>query len=229
MKVNGQEAWLGSGNCRLPVEVGRIQIDCPAVGRLAADASNSGWALSKAARFRCWPSGSPWFEPGAFELPVRMRWFATDTQRGNEPTYVNGGDIPAPGRIYYHNDLDFGGAEGLEEVTAATDAVVVSARGEALPGPARSPVRPRQHVVYPRDGRGWFYRYSHHQAVDRPIRPGARVRQGQSASACPARKAEPGGRIRTSARWRPSRRASGEPKICSRSPGRRMYGGTNRA
>ena len=85
------------------------------------------WALEKDARLRLWPAGSPWIEPGTFSYPVRQRWFASDTQMANEPVYVDGAELPGKTDIYYHYGLDFGGAEGLVEVVAATDGLVVSA------------------------------------------------------------------------------------------------------
>jgi len=45
---------------------------------------------------------------------------------GNEPTYVDGGDEPAKKDIYYHYGFDIGGSEGLVDVVAATDGIVVS-------------------------------------------------------------------------------------------------------
>jgi hypothetical protein len=40
-------------------------------------------------------------------------------------------------------------------------------------------VRPRGDVVYVRDARGWFYRYSHLHTIDPSIQPGAKVSMGQ--------------------------------------------------
>lgn len=177
--VNGRQVWLASGNYRLPVEVAGVQVDCPATRGLAENSTLSLWQLGKDVRLRFWPGGSPWIEPGTFDLPLKMRWLASDSQMSNEPTFVNGGDCPALADIYYHNDLDFGGAEGLEEVTAATDGTVVSVRNEVHPDHRDSPARARPDVVYLLDDRGWYYRYSHHQSVDPELRLGAKVRKGQ--------------------------------------------------
>lgn len=179
VRVNGAEAWLVSGNYALPSAVGGVQIDCPALRGFDQNAALKLWRLNKDVRLRLWPAGSPWLEPGTFALPLRRRWLSTDTQTTNEPVYVNGGDSPASRTIYYHNDVDLGGAEGLEEVYAAAAGIVVSARNQAAPGFEDSPARPRPDVIYIRDERGWFYRYSHFQRIDPEIRPGVTVAIGQ--------------------------------------------------
>src|SRR5215211_5755680 len=99
----------------------------------------------------------------------------------NEPVFVDGGERPGDGkRIYYHYGLDIGGAEGMVDVVAATDALVVSAGTERLKGHEDArPVAPRYDVVYLRDARGWYYRYSHLKSIDPAIKPGARVKMGQ--------------------------------------------------
>ena len=61
----------------------------------------------------------------------------------NEPTYVDGGEQPGTSAsIYYHYGLDIGGAEGLVDVVAATDGLVVSLGTERLPGYEDTPVGP---------------------------------------------------------------------------------------
>lgn len=179
VRVNGEEIRLVSGNYRLPVAAGGVQIDCPALAGFKRNAALNLWRLGKEARFRIWPRGSPLIEPGTFVLPLRRRWLSTATQATNEPVYVNGNDDPSARTIYYHNDVDLGGAEGLEEVHAAAAGLVVSARNEVLEGYGGSPARPRPDVIYIRDGRDWYYRYSHFQRIDNEIRPGVRVEAGQ--------------------------------------------------
>ncbi len=179
VEVNGAQAWLTSANYNLPQRVGGVQIDCPITSGYNANSGEDSWGLEKSARLRLWPAGSPWIDPRTFVYPVRQRWFATMTQFSNEPTYVDGGDKPERKKIYYHNDLDFGGCEGLVDVVAATDGLVVSAAKHTLPGYEGTPVRERYDVVYVLDGRGWYYRYSHLQTIDSAIQPGARVRIGQ--------------------------------------------------
>lgn len=177
--VDGRGVTLESGNYRLPVTIGRVRIDCPITRGYYEKSGSDSWGLVKAARLRLWPAGAPLIEPETFGYPLRQRWLASGSQMANEPVHVDGGELPGNRRIYYHNDLDFGGCEGLTEVVAATDGLVVSARGESLPGYGDTPVRPRYDVVYLLDDRGWYYRYSHFHTIDEMVRPGARVSRGQ--------------------------------------------------
>ena len=181
IEVDGQPVTIGSGNYELPRTVGAIQVDCPVVSAYLEKTNEDHWRLEKTARLRFWPAGSPWIEPETFICPVRQRWFAGLTQMGNEPTYVDAGEVPGSEKIYYHSGLDLGGAEGLIDIVAATEGLVVSRGTAFLPehDPARTPVRPRYDVVYLRDDRGWYYRYSHMKTIDPAIKPGATVKQGQ--------------------------------------------------
>jgi murein DD-endopeptidase MepM/ murein hydrolase activator NlpD len=178
--VNGAKAELVCANYRLPVVVGGVQIDCPVTRAVPSNARSDAWGLVKDARLRIWPAKSPWIEPGAFKYPARQKWFASGTQMANEPTFVDGGEVPGSKTIYYHNGLDIGGAEGLVDVIAATDGLVVSSGTDRLPGHDDTPVAPRYDVVYLLDARGWYYRYSHLKTIDPRIRPGARVTMGQA-------------------------------------------------
>lgn len=178
VEIDGKAVELVSGNYNLPVAVGEVQADCPITAGYRGNSGQDSWGLEKDARIRIWPAGSPWIEPDAFLYPARQRWFASMTQMANEPTYVDGGETPAK-KIYYHSGLDIGGAEGMVEVVAATDGVVVSAGTKLLAGSKDTPAAPRYDVVYLRDDRGWFYRYSHLQSIDPAVTPGAKVRMGQ--------------------------------------------------
>jgi murein DD-endopeptidase MepM/ murein hydrolase activator NlpD len=179
VEINGAAVTLSSGNYQLPVSVGGVQVDCPITGGYRSNSGEDLWGLVKDARIRLWPGGTPWIEPTSFVYPVRQRWFASMTQMANEPVYVDGGEKPATPKIYYHNGLDIGGAEGLVEVVAAAGGVVVSSGTARLSGHDDSPVRPRYDVVYVLDDRGWYYRYSHMQTIDPAITPGSAVRLGQ--------------------------------------------------
>jgi len=97
----------------------------------------------------------------------------------NVPCYVNACDIRGQKSIYYHYGLDFGGPEGMVEVVAATDGLVVSAGDNILEGHKDTPVRPRYDVVYILDNCGWYYRYSYLQMSATPVIPGKYVKMGQ--------------------------------------------------
>ncbi len=179
LDVDGREVEVTSATYRLPVTSGDVQLDCPITKGYLEKGRANDWALDKDARIRLWPRGSPWIDPETFTYPARQRWFASLTQMANEPVYVDGGDTPNEETIYYHSGLDIGGCEGLVDVVAATEGLVVSSGNEQLPGYEETPVSPRYDVVYIRDGRGWFYRYSHLKTIEPEVRPGARVRMGQ--------------------------------------------------
>jgi len=177
VEVNGRRAELTCATYHLPQPVGGVQIDCPVTRGYGEnlDRKTNVWALEKDARLRLWPAGSPWVRPGTFAYPVNQRWFASDTQMANDPCYVNACDTPGRKRVYYHYGLDFGGAEGLVTVLAATDGVVVSRGGKTIPGKHPPQVKARHDVVYLRDGRGWYYRYSHLMRIAPSVRLGQRV------------------------------------------------------
>lgn len=177
LEVNGQAIKVLSGNYHLPIRAGGVQVDCPITKGYNQDSRTDPWGLVKDARIRIWPEGSPWIPPGTFTYPARQRWFASGTQMGNEPVYVDGGDVPGPRKIYYHYGLDIGGSEGQVDVVAATDGLVVSSGKEVLPGHAKdTPVQPRYDVVYLIDPRGWYYRYSHLKTID--VKVGQELRIG---------------------------------------------------
>ncbi len=180
VEVDGRKVTLTSAYYNLPVTVGDVQIDCAVTKGCTRGSKANVWALDTDARLRLWPAGSPWIRPGTFVYPAKCRWFSSDTQMANDPVYVDGGEIPGKTSIYYHYGLDIGGAEEQVEVIAATDGQVVSAAGETFePDRQPPPVKPRYDVVYIRDGRGWYYRYSHLHTIDPAIKPGAKVKMGQ--------------------------------------------------
>jgi hypothetical protein len=182
--VAGQVVTLVSANYRLPQTIGRVQIDCAVTKGYGANNSKSSteqnpWGLEKDARLRLWPAGSPWINPDTFIYPAKQRWFASGTQMANEPTHVDGGENPKNRNIYYHYGLDIGGSEGMVDVVAATDGIVVSRGTDVLPGYKDSPVKPRYDVVYLLDERGWYYRYSHLQSIAESVHLGQPIRMGQ--------------------------------------------------
>ncbi len=174
VEVNGDVADVASSVYHLPVTVGGVQLDAPITQGRYRGVSGDPWALEKDVRLRFWPADGPWTAAGTFGYPLKQRWFASHTSMANEPidTGIESGYI-------YHYDLDFGGAEGLTEIVAATDGLVVSSGESALPGYESSPVKPRYDVVYLLDDRGWFYRYSHFHNIASEVRVGQVVRRGQ--------------------------------------------------
>lgn len=179
VEVNGERVELTSANYRLPQTIAGVQIDCPITKGYVQNANRANiWAIAKDVRLRLWPAGSPLVEADTLRYPAKQRWFASGTQMANEPVYVDGGEVPTNKTIYYHYGLDIGGAEGKVEVVAATDGLVVSAADTTLDGYKNTPVDPRYDVVYLLDDRGWFYRYSHLQSIDKQIIPGRTVKRG---------------------------------------------------
>ena len=146
VEINGHVVELTSATYHLPMSVGGVQVDCPITRGYMTNTDLDHWGLVKAARLRLWPAGSPWIEPGTFVYPARQRWFASATQMANEPTYVDGIEQPSRRKIYYHSGLDIGGAEGMVDVLAATDGLVVSLGTSKLPGYEKTPVAPRYDV-----------------------------------------------------------------------------------
>ena len=170
LDVNGAIVELESGMYNLPVTVGGVQVDCSITSGYNSNGTPEFWGLKKQARLRLWPAGSALTRPGTFRYPVDQRWFASATWFDNEP--IDGGARILP-KIYYHSGLDIGGAEGMVNVSAATDALVVSVGLDVHPDHREgTPVKPRYDVVYLLDGRGWYYRYSHLQRIDESLAVG---------------------------------------------------------
>ena len=176
LTVNGAPLTLEAGPYHLPVTCGDVRIDCTVTSGLNGNGTPAFWGLDKAARIRLWPASSPLLRPGTMIYPVRQGWFTTRTWFDNEP--VHGGATIKPS-IYYHAGMDIGASEGLVEVIAATDALVVQRGEEVLEGHTEdTPTSPRYDVVYLMDGRGWYYRYSHLKEIAPNIQLGTVIRQG---------------------------------------------------
>jgi len=175
LEVNGERGTIQAGMYNLPQTIGGVQIDCPITKSLRNNSHINHWQLEKDARLRIWPKDSPWIDSGDFQYPVRQKWFASQTSFSNEPV------APRPKRqLYYHAGLDIGGCEGLTEVVAATDALVVSRGTKYLPEHhGETPVQERYDVLYLLDERGWYYRYSHFHSIDEAVHLGDRVKKGQ--------------------------------------------------
>jgi murein DD-endopeptidase MepM/ murein hydrolase activator NlpD len=183
VEVDGRATQLVAANYNLPLRLGDVQIDCSITKGVYSNTNSDAWGLDKDARLRLWPADSPLSEPETFLYPVKQRWFASATQMGNEPSFVDGIESPAVRKIYYHYGEDIGGTEGMVEVVAATDALVVSSGLDVLAGhkntkERETPVAQRYDVVYLLDNQGWYYRYSHMQKIDERIVPGRMIQKG---------------------------------------------------
>lgn len=174
--INGEPCTFSAGPYSLPEVLGSVQIDCTVTRGYNKNGTPEFWGLDKDARLRLWPADSPLLQPGSMIYPVRQKWLATRTWFDNEP--VDGGpEIKV--QTYYHAGIDIGASEGLTEVIAATDALVVQKGTDVLEGHGDGfPTSPRYDVLYLLDDRGWYYRYSHLKEFDANIRLGARVKQG---------------------------------------------------
>ncbi|MBI1325917.1 peptidoglycan DD-metalloendopeptidase family protein [bacterium] len=182
VKIETEEAVITAAPYSLPVRVGKVRIDVPVTSGYLTDTTIDHWKLAEGAsvRLRIWPADGP-LSPERFAYPVRQGWFASGTQMANEPTFVDGGEDPASKKVYYHSGLDIGGPEGLAEVVAATDGLIVSLGNKKIDGlETDTPVAPRYDVIYLRDSRGWYYRYSHLQRFAPGLKTGDQVRKGQS-------------------------------------------------
>jgi murein DD-endopeptidase MepM/ murein hydrolase activator NlpD len=181
VSIDGSVAELISANYHLPQTVAGVQIDCPITKGYYEKTDADRWGLGgKDARLRLWPAGSPLLAPGTFVYPIKQRWFASDTQMGNEPVFVDGPEIEigaSGGKIYYHSGLDLDGAERLVEVLAAVDGVVVVAGKKAAADHPRGPIEPAADYVVLHDRRNWYYWYCHLSTID--VTAGQTVKKGQ--------------------------------------------------
>jgi murein DD-endopeptidase MepM/ murein hydrolase activator NlpD len=180
LTVDGKEITIGSGNYHLPVTTGKVQIDCPVIKEYTvSNYYRHDGALPKDVRLRLWPKDSPFIQPGTFGFPLSQRWLAGRMQSQNELAGLGWAEDLKSTNAGYHAPHDFGGAEGMDEIIAATDGLVVSANKEVLEGYEDLPGDVRPDVIWVVDGRGWYYRYSHLNSIEPEIVPGATVAIGQ--------------------------------------------------
>jgi murein DD-endopeptidase MepM/ murein hydrolase activator NlpD len=179
VSVDGEEIDLNTGNYNLPIIAGKVQVDCPAIKGYLSNETKDNSRVIKEVTLRLWPKDSPYMRPQTFVYPIKQRWFASMTQSGNEPTWVDWGETPGNKEIYYHYGHDIGGAEGMDEIVSATEGVVIAANMDTLKGYTDFPGDVRMDVVYIVDNLGWYYRYSHLDSVDPAIKPGVKVKPGQ--------------------------------------------------
>jgi murein DD-endopeptidase MepM/ murein hydrolase activator NlpD len=180
VEVDGEEITIGSGNYQLPVKVGKVRIDCPVVKEFTVSSYyRHDGNLPKDARLRLWPCDSPYIQPGTFGFPLQQAFMASRTQSQNEMAGLGWAENLQSTNAGYHAPHDFGGAEGMDEIFAATDGLVVSSKKEVLEGYEDLPGDVRPDVVWVVDGRGWYYRYSHLNSIEPEISPGAKIKLGQ--------------------------------------------------
>jgi murein DD-endopeptidase MepM/ murein hydrolase activator NlpD len=178
--VDGQEITIGSGNYHLPVVVGQVKLDCPVVREFTASSYyRHDGTLPKDARLRLWPADSPYIQPGTFGFPLNQSLMASRTQSQNEMAGLGWAENLKTTTHGYHAPHDFGGAEGMDEVIAATDGLVITSGKNTLEGYEDVPGDIRPDVVWIVDGRGWYYRYSHLNSIEPEIVPGSRIKMGQ--------------------------------------------------
>jgi murein DD-endopeptidase MepM/ murein hydrolase activator NlpD len=178
--VNGQIVTIGAGNYNLPITVGSLKIDCPLIKEhTVSNYYRHGDGLNGDARFRLWPKDSPYIQPGTFAYPLKQVWFASRMQSQNELAGLGWAENLKSSNIGYHPTHDFGGAESMDEIIAATGGLVVSSQNEVLEGYEDLPGDVRPDVIWIVDGRGWYYRYSHLDSIEPEIIPGARIEIGQ--------------------------------------------------
>ncbi len=179
-EVDGEEITIGSGNYHLPVEVGKVQIDCPVIKEFTvSNYYRHDGTLPKDVRLRLWPGDSPFIQPGTFGFPLKQAFMASRMQSQNELAGLGWAENLQSTNTGYHAPHDFGGAEGMDEIFAATDGLVVSSKKDVLTGYEDLPGDVRPDVVWIVDARGWYYRYSHLNSIESEIKPGARVKLGQ--------------------------------------------------
>ena len=177
VEVNGRAVTLVSANVS---PAGRrsagVQVDCPVTkgylqelrpvrGLLGPGQGRAGCGSGRPAR-----PGPP---RGRSSYPARQRWFAgADADGQRAVVRRRRRDAPTGRPIYYHSGLDIGGCEGLVDVVSASDGLVVSAGGKALPEYADIPFykRARYDYVYVLDCPGLVLSVRPPQ-VDRPGDP----------------------------------------------------------
>lgn len=182
VSVDGEQAMVPTALYTMPQIVNGVKLDCALTKGFVGNSSHGnvwGFPEGKDARLRFWAPDAPLMQPGRLGYPVKQRWFASDTQMGNEPAYVDAADSPQYKNVYYHYGFDFGGYDMMVPVVAATNGRVISAGDAILPEVNDMPhVNQRYDVIYIRDDEGWVYRYSHLHAILPRIKPGLRVNKG---------------------------------------------------
>jgi murein DD-endopeptidase MepM/ murein hydrolase activator NlpD len=181
--LDGRKQNVSCGNYNLPVlvPVAGVQVDCPMVSDYVPNAIFGNiWNLHKRARLRLWPAGSSYLAPNAIVYPLRQRWFASATQAANEPVFVDGVEESSAKKIYYHESMDIGGAEGKVDVLSASDGRYIACGARSLPEFSKMDIVEHGYDnVFIEDSNGWLFNYYHLQSIEPDCVPGAAVKKGR--------------------------------------------------
>ena len=165
IKINKELFQISCGNYSLPKKITQhgIMIDCPFVSTYLTNSLHTEWSLVKDSRIRIFNDANRFIKQGVFGYPLDAELFSAKTQIGNEPTYV-GGESLSNQKIYYHSDLDFGGADSLVNLYSTTDGTVLSRGKQVTNDPIISNVhalRPLSDQIIILDPMGFFHLYAH--------------------------------------------------------------------
>ena len=160
---------------------GGVQVDCPITGGYRSNSGEDLWGLVKDARIRLWPAGLALdrarrrssIRPASAGSPRGPRWptSRSTSTAARSPSVAE--DLLSQRARHRRRRGAGRGRRGDRRRGRQSSGTA------RLPGHEDTPVRPRYDVVYLLDDRGWYYRYSHMQAIDPAITPGAVVRMGQ--------------------------------------------------
>lgn len=182
VEVNGQIYPVYCENYTLGKRIDELNlaIECLATKGITENSMTDGWGFSKDVRLRLFPDYNDHFDHGEFIYPLEKPMFSGDTQLGNEPTFVDGGEDIADKKIYYHYGVDIGGMEGREQVVSTCDGIVISKDEMVLAGHKNIPiVEPGKSRVTLLDKRGWYHIYSHFYSIDSSVLLGKKIKAGQ--------------------------------------------------
>ena len=107
VQVNDQRTELVAATYHLPTTIAGVRIDCAVTkGYTEGSSQKNVWGLLKDARLRLWPANSPLIDPATFSYPIKLKWFASDTQMANVPVFVDGGEPEFGGCAFIKNWSD---------------------------------------------------------------------------------------------------------------------------
>lgn len=150
-----------------------IKVECLATKGLNLE------SLKKDVRLRFYPISRHYFYYDQFMFPLESPLFSNDTQLGNEPVFVNGGESIGE-KFYYHDGVDLGGMEGIDLVFATCAGTVVASGKSVLKEFKKIPVvEVEDSRVTILDSRGWYHIYTHLKKINSFVSPGKKVKAGE--------------------------------------------------